>query len=249
MNAYTNIISNNNNDECWTIASNDTSSNSTNQVVDPDNIHSTSPIESTCPTCQGIGKLTQSQADNLVALIPAGDKRLKPRRTKLYLAITAVCCIVCSFLIGFFLWPRQVNLSIIELKSSNIHIEGSGSIYIDVAVIMQLQNKNFIDVYVKNVSNDVTWNKIYNLYTIVKDFHPMNVKSGEVKNFTFITKQIFDGVVKTKVQTSCHFDWNWLLLEKFDFYFKISTMLTSEDTITKSYYGYIACYNSTGYVS
>lgn len=44
-------------------------------------------ITVTCPTCLGKGKLSQSEAEKNVALIPAQDKRLKPRRTKRYLGI------------------------------------------------------------------------------------------------------------------------------------------------------------------
>ena len=40
----------------------------------------------------------------MVALIPAGDKRLKPRRTKLYLSITAILSAVVIALVAFFLW-------------------------------------------------------------------------------------------------------------------------------------------------
>ena len=64
--------------------------------------------ESICPTCQGKGKLSQSQAENVVALIPAGDKRLKPRRTKLYLTITTILMAVVIGLVAFLLWRLVV---------------------------------------------------------------------------------------------------------------------------------------------
>nr|AAH53198.1 Zgc:64013 protein [Danio rerio] len=35
----------------------------------------------TCPTCQGTGRIPRNQENQLVALIPYSDQRLKPRRT------------------------------------------------------------------------------------------------------------------------------------------------------------------------
>lgn len=35
----------------------------------------------TCPTCQGNGEIPQELEKQLVALIPYGDQRLKPRHT------------------------------------------------------------------------------------------------------------------------------------------------------------------------
>ncbi|KTF78772.1 hypothetical protein cypCar_00028248 [Cyprinus carpio] len=36
----------------------------------------------TCPTCQGTGRIPRDQENQLVALIPYSDQRLKPRRTQ-----------------------------------------------------------------------------------------------------------------------------------------------------------------------
>lgn len=38
-------------------------------------------VQAVCPTCHGTGRIPKGQEDELVALIPYNDKRLKPRRT------------------------------------------------------------------------------------------------------------------------------------------------------------------------
>ena len=89
------------------------------QAVVSSSSHIISP-RSSCPTCMGKGKLSQSQADSVLALIPAGDKRLKPRRTKLYLTITAVVSFLFSFLLGFFLWPRSILVAVSDMQVCKI---------------------------------------------------------------------------------------------------------------------------------
>ena len=89
------------------------------QAVVSSSAHIISP-RSSCPTCMGKGKLSQSQADSVLALIPAGDKRLKPRRTKLYLTITAVVSFLFSFLLGFFLWPRSILVAVSDMQVCKI---------------------------------------------------------------------------------------------------------------------------------
>lgn len=203
-----------------------------------------SPSRSVCPTCNGKGKLSQSQADNVVALIPAGDKRLKPRRTKCYLAITAFTSIVFSFLVAFFLWPRAIYMHVIDIESIDIQIPGKHGTYIDVAVVLQVCNENYFDATVANVNVDITWNKVYTVQTSVQKFNPFVVKRGVPMNFTVISRQSFRDVVLNRVEKSCSNGWNWWLFEKFDFSVKLSSKLRSE-VITESRYEYVLCYNTT----
>ncbi|KAM6376432.1 transmembrane protein 106B isoform 2-T2 [Alca torda] len=44
----------------------------------------------TCPTCQGTGRIPRGQENQLVALIPYSDQRLRPRRTKLYVTASVI---------------------------------------------------------------------------------------------------------------------------------------------------------------
>ncbi|XP_025095520.1 transmembrane protein 106B-like [Pomacea canaliculata] len=61
-----------------------------------------------CPTCRGLGRVSKAQEGELVALIPMKDKRLKPRRTVLYVAVATFICVVIAGLCMFFLFPRDV---------------------------------------------------------------------------------------------------------------------------------------------
>ncbi|XP_057294168.1 transmembrane protein 106B-like isoform X2 [Hydractinia symbiolongicarpus] len=93
-------------------------------------------LKVTCPTCQGKGKLSQSQAESMVALIPVGDKRLRPRRTKLYLGIIIILALIAIFLIAFFLLPRTISIKIIDINTKKIFIpqeDDDSTPYIDVA--------------------------------------------------------------------------------------------------------------------
>ncbi|KAK2522313.1 Tmem106a [Columba livia] len=61
-----------------------------------------------CPTCQGTGRIPREQERQLVALIPYGDQRLKPRRTKNVLNITN----------NNFYWVTVVQLDVEVLHQS-----------------------------------------------------------------------------------------------------------------------------------
>ncbi|KAM6394890.1 LOW QUALITY PROTEIN: transmembrane protein 106C [Rhynochetos jubatus] len=62
----------------------------------------------TCPTCQGTGCLPTEQVNELVALIPYSDQRLRPQRTKLYVLLSVLLCLLASGLVVFFLFPHSV---------------------------------------------------------------------------------------------------------------------------------------------
>ncbi|XP_048466712.1 transmembrane protein 106B isoform X2 [Rhincodon typus] len=71
----------------------------------------------TCPTCQGTGRIPRDQENQLVALIPYSDQRLRPRRTKLYVTSSVVLCLLLSGLAVFFLFPRSIDVSYVGVKS------------------------------------------------------------------------------------------------------------------------------------
>ncbi|XP_048755671.2 transmembrane protein 106B-like [Ostrea edulis] len=64
-----------------------------------------------CPTCRGNGSIPKEQENELVALIPVRDDRLKPRRTCLYVSVAIAVCLVTAGLLIFFMFPRDVKLS------------------------------------------------------------------------------------------------------------------------------------------
>lgn len=64
-----------------------------------------------CPTCRGLGRVNRDQESELVALIPMKDKRLKPRRTWLYVIIAIMVCVLTAGTSMFFLFPRDVVIT------------------------------------------------------------------------------------------------------------------------------------------
>ncbi|XP_039979108.1 transmembrane protein 106B-like isoform X3 [Xiphias gladius] len=47
-----------------------------------------------CPTCWGTGRIPRGQESKLVAVIPCNDQRLRPRHTKLYVAVSVGVCLM-----------------------------------------------------------------------------------------------------------------------------------------------------------
>lgn len=69
------------------------------------------PITITCPSCKGIGRIPREYESQMVALIPADDSRLKPRRTVLYISISFLICVVIGALMTFFLVSRNIDMN------------------------------------------------------------------------------------------------------------------------------------------
>ncbi|TNN84780.1 Transmembrane protein 106B [Liparis tanakae] len=75
----------------------------------------------TCPTCRGTGRIPRGHGDQLVAVIPCNDVRLKPRRTKLHVFISMVVCLFLCSLILFFLFPRSVTITPVSVLSVMVY--------------------------------------------------------------------------------------------------------------------------------
>ncbi|XP_075584363.1 transmembrane protein 106B isoform X2 [Pelecanus crispus] len=89
----------------------------------------------TCPTCQGTGRIPRGQENQLVALIPYSDQRLRPRRTKLYVTASVIVCLLLSGLAVFFLFPRSINVEYIGVKSVYVTYEqGRRIIYLNITI-------------------------------------------------------------------------------------------------------------------
>ncbi|XP_032471360.1 transmembrane protein 106A isoform X2 [Phocoena sinus] len=88
----------------------------------------------TCPTCRGSGEVPRELEKQLVALIPYGDQRLKPRHTKLSVFLAVLLCLVTSSLIVFFLFPRTIAVQPVGLNSSTNVLSISNNNYYPIAV-------------------------------------------------------------------------------------------------------------------
>lgn len=97
-----------------------------------------------CPTCRGLGNVPKEQEGQLIALIPMKDKRLKPRRTYLWVGLAILLCLVAAGLLLFFMFPRDVML-----ESTKPYLDPIGPVKVNVTE----QYVNFEIINYINVSN------------------------------------------------------------------------------------------------
>ncbi|XP_019129493.2 transmembrane protein 106B [Larimichthys crocea] len=125
-----------------------------------------------CPSCKGTGRMPRGQQSELVAVIPCNDQRLKPRHTKLYVAVSVGVCLLFSSLVLFFLFPRSVLLSPVSVKSSLVYFIDD-DVQINITNVLNITNQNFATV------------QAYNLTVQALNFHTV-VGTVLIKNVTTI---------------------------------------------------------------
>nr|XP_055052968.1 transmembrane protein 106Ba [Misgurnus anguillicaudatus]XP_055052969.1 transmembrane protein 106Ba [Misgurnus anguillicaudatus]XP_055052970.1 transmembrane protein 106Ba [Misgurnus anguillicaudatus] len=114
----------------------------------------------TCPSCQGTGRIPRDQDNQLVALIPYSDQRLKPRRTTLYVLISVFVCLLLSGLAVFFLFPRTIDVSYVGVKSSYVTYDKDRRIiYLNITNTLNITNNNYYPIHVANVTAQVQFYK------------------------------------------------------------------------------------------
>lgn len=101
----------------------------------------------TCPTCRGTGRIPRGQEDQLVAVIPCNDIRLKPRRTKLYVCVSMAMCLFLCCLILFFLFPRSVTLTPVSVLSVMVYFTPD-AVEMEVTNLINITNENFVPVQI-----------------------------------------------------------------------------------------------------
>uniref|UniRef100_A0A3B3VY75 Transmembrane protein 106B n=1 Tax=Poecilia latipinna TaxID=48699 RepID=A0A3B3VY75_9TELE len=134
----------------------------------------------TCPTCQGTGRIPRGQENQLVALIPYSDQRLRPRRTKLYVSASVVLCLLLSSLAVFFLFPRSIDVSNVGVKSVYVSYDlDQHIVYLNITNTLNITNNNYYSVEVANITAQVQFartvignSRISNVITI----NPLNMK-------------------------------------------------------------------------
>lgn len=109
----------------------------------------------TCPTCDGIGKVSREREHELVALIPMSDKRLHPRRTTLYVGISITMCIIVAALLLFFLFPRSISLNSNQpplIPASAGFGQNNTIMVMSIVNVYNMTNTNFYQVEVQSVT-------------------------------------------------------------------------------------------------
>lgn len=137
-----------------------------------------------CPTCRGKGNIPKEQEGELVALIPVRDKRLKPRRTCLYVGIAIFTCIVMAGLLFFFLSQRDVTIAsnISLLSPKNLTIDTAKKyVYFEVTYPFNISNLNYFPITLTQNSIAVEFNvKVINT---TKSSFTLNVPMRSTRKF------------------------------------------------------------------
>lgn len=113
-----------------------------------------------CPTCRGVGRIPHGMNQEMMALIPLSDKRLRPRRTVWYVVTAVALCLVAGGLLLFFLFPRTVSLasSNPSLRPTNIYVNVSAEIlFLTITNYFNLTNNNFFSVDVTTLDVSVRY--------------------------------------------------------------------------------------------
>ncbi|XP_004597450.2 transmembrane protein 106A [Ochotona princeps] len=108
----------------------------------------------TCPTCQGHGEIPQELEKQLVALIPYGDQRLKPRHTKLSVFLAVLICLLITSCIIFFLFPRSISVQPAGLNSSTVAVD-KADIHLNITNILNISNSNYYPITVTQLTTEV----------------------------------------------------------------------------------------------
>ncbi|XP_070565577.1 transmembrane protein 106B-like isoform X2 [Ptychodera flava] len=109
----------------------------------------------TCLTCQGTGRIPRGQEDALVALIPYSDKRLKPRRTTLYVSIAIFTSLLAAGLLLFFLFPREVTVSLDRVETLAVSLNkstGHESLWLNFKNTFNITNTNFVSATLNTIT-------------------------------------------------------------------------------------------------
>lgn len=135
-----------------------------------------------CPTCQGTGRIPGEQEKQLVALVPYGDQRLKPRRTKLYICLAVTICLLTTSLSIFFLFPRSITVLPAGLNASSIGFNATTtSIYLNMTNVLNITNNNFYLVTVVQLDIEVLHQSLVVGKTTMKTLLNMSpLQSGQI---------------------------------------------------------------------
>ncbi|KAM8800663.1 transmembrane protein 106C isoform 1-T3 [Rhynchonycteris naso] len=139
----------------------------------------------TCLTCQGTGYIPTEQVNELVALIPHSDQRLRPQRTKQYVLLSILLCLLAFGLVVFFLFPHSVLVDDDGIKVMKVTFNKVDSLVIlTIKATLKIRNSNFYSVAVTSLSNQVQY-----MNTVVGSYDTTNIslitpRSEQLVNFT-----------------------------------------------------------------
>ncbi|XP_071396404.1 transmembrane protein 106B [Centroberyx affinis] len=180
----------------------------------------------TCPTCQGTGRIPRGQENQLVALIPYSDQRLRPRRTKLYVTASVLVCLLLSILAVFFLFPRTIDVSYVGVKSVFVSYDQDKRIvYLNITNTLDITNNNYYSVEVANITAQVQFAKTV-------------IGKSRISNITAISpldmKQI-DYMVPTVIADEMSYMYDYCTLQTIKVH---NIVVMMQVTVTTAYFGH-----------
>ncbi|XP_067170230.1 transmembrane protein 106C isoform X2 [Apteryx mantelli] len=139
----------------------------------------------TCPTCQGTGCIPTEQVNELVALIPYTDQRLRPQRTKQYVLLSVLLCLLISGLVVFFLFPHSVLVDDDGIKVVRVWFDKKNSVVVlAITATLRIKNSNFYSVTVTSLTSQVQYmNTVVGTQQITNVSH-IQPLSDKLVNFT-----------------------------------------------------------------
>ncbi|NXS13855.1 T106C protein, partial [Neodrepanis coruscans] len=125
------------------------------------------------------------QMNELVALIPYSDQRLRPQRTKLYVLLSVLLCLLISGLVVFFLFPHSILVDDDGVKVVQVWLDQKNSaVLLAITATLSIRNSNFYSVTVSSLTSQVQY-----MNTVVGTQQVTNISSiqplsDKLVNFT-----------------------------------------------------------------
>ncbi|CAL8248904.1 unnamed protein product [Lota lota] len=180
----------------------------------------------TCPTCQGTGRIPRGQENQLVALIPYSDQRLRPSRTKLYVTISVSICLLLSSLAVFFLFPRTIDVSYLGVKSAFVSYDQDQRIvFLNITNTLNITNNNYYAISLTNITAQVQFSKTV-------------IGKARINNSTAITplgKQQIDYTIPTTIADEMSYMFDYCTLPSIKVH---NIVVMMQVTVTTSYFGH-----------
>lgn len=180
----------------------------------------------TCPTCQGTGRIPRGQENQLVALIPYSDQRLRPRRTKLYVMASVFVCLLLSGLAVFFLFPRSIDVKYIGVKSAYVSYDDQKRvIYLNITNTLNITNNNYYSVEVENITAQVQFSK-----TVIG-----KARLSNITNIGPLDMKQIDYTVPTIIAEEMSYMYDFCTLRSIKVH---NIVLMMQVTVTTTYFGH-----------
>ncbi|KAM4705605.1 transmembrane protein 106B [Rhinophrynus dorsalis] len=180
----------------------------------------------TCATCQGTGRIPRGRENQLVALIPYSDQRLRPRRTKLYVTVSVIVCLLLSGLAVFFLFPRSVDVQYVGVKSVYVSYDAaSHSVYLNITNTVNITNNNYYSIEVDNVTGQVQFSK-----TVIG-----KMKLNNITRIGPLDMKQIDYTVPTKIGNEFDYMYSYCTLPSIKVH---NIVVLMQVTVTISYLGH-----------